>query len=227
MTIQSSCIDSSNKDELIAISHQYEQDKKQIANYMLNNIEFYRQCSKICDSTYRDYANFFRPYSHFYDSRKNKYVIAPISASQYLEIIVDTIVYNDSGLKCFAICGIKFKAIKSNYLMTREPGRCCDAKAFVGIRNIMTDSLTIYPFVKYSIFAYSSLEEACGDLQFLYFNKLKGETLSASYYSNKGFEQNVNDCDFFENSIIFQHHNDSTFNYQYCYKYFIKYPFMR
>ena len=65
------------------------------------------------------------------------------------------------------------------------------------------------------------------DLEYLYFNKLKGETLSASHYRSKGFEQNVNDCDFFEKSIIFQPYDDSTFNYQYCYQDLINYPYMK
>ena len=65
------------------------------------------------------------------------------------------------------------------------------------------------------------------DLKYLYFNRLKGETLSASHYRSKGFEQNVNDCDFFEESIIFQPYDDSTFNYQYCYQDLINYPYMK
>lgn len=206
---------------------QYENDKIQISNYVLNNIEYYRFHSELCDSMYRDYANFFNPYAHFYDKNKESLVIATIPVSQYLNVTVDTIIYDDNGLKCFIFCGIEIKTMSINGLTICEKGRNFDAKSFVGVRNNIADSISIYPFVKYSIFGYGNFKEAVDDLKYLYFNKLKGDNLSASHYSPKGFEQNVGDDDFFEKSIIFQHFDDSTFNYQYCYYDLIKYPFMK
>ena len=159
--------------------------------------------------------------------KTEEYVIAPIPASQYLIVKIDTIVYNSDGLKCFIFCGFETKTIKSDFLISAEPERNFDAKAFVGVRNNITDSITIYPFVKYGILGYSNYKEAVSDLEYLYFNKLKGETLSASHYVHNGFEQNVGDNDFFEHSVIFQPFDDSTYNYQYCYKELMKYPFSK
>ena len=223
-----SCSSSRFRTEVTSISKiQYEKDKLQISNYILNNIEFYRSNPELCDSVYRDYANFFNPYAHFYDKNKESFVIATIPASHYMKITVDTIVYDLNGLKCFIFCGFETKTIMSNHLISSEKGRNFDSKDFVGIRNNNTDSLSIYPFVKYSIFGYENLIEAVKDLEFLYYNKLKGETLSASHYANNGFKQNVGDKDFFDNSVIFQQFDDSTFNYQYCYFDLIKYPYMK
>lgn len=228
LMLQSCGSHSSGKAVLIPVSQkQYIKDKKQTEYYVLNNIEYYRLNPYVCDSLYVDYANYFEPYSHFYNKKTDEYVIAPIPASQYLKIMVDTIVYNSSGLKCFIFCGIELNIINSDTLMTRRSGRNCDAKSFIGVRSDLTDSLTIYPFVKYSIFGYSDLKEAVSDLEYLYFNKLKGETLSASPYVHNSFEQNVNDYKFFENSIIFQKYNDSTFNYEYCFFNLIRYPYMK
>ena len=217
-----------SKTQLLPVSQeQYIRDKQQIENYVLNNIEYYRLHPYDYDTIPIDCANYFEPYSTFYNLINKEYVKAPIPAYQYLKISVDTIVYNSNGLKCFIFCGIEEKIINSDSLMTCQPGRNCDAKSFIGVRTDLNDSLTIYPFVKYNIFGYSDIKEACNDLKYLYFNRLKGETLSASHYRSKGFEQNVNDCDFFEKSIIFQPYDDSTFNYQYCYQDLINYPYMR
>ena len=225
---QLSCSHDASKTKLLPISQeQYTKDKRQIENYVLNNIEYYRLNPYVCDSLYVDCANFFEPYSTFYNFLVKEYVKAPIPAYQYLKITVDTIVYDSCGLKCFIICGIEEKVINSESLVTRQPGRNFDAKSFIGVRTDLNDSLTIYPFVKYSIFGYDDFKEAVSDLEYLYFNKLKGETLSASHYRSKGFEQNVNDCDFFEKSIIFKKFNDSTYNYEYCYDNLIDYPYMK
>ena len=205
----------------------YTKDKTQIADCIMKNVEYYRQNHQDKDSYYWDHANFFEPYSHFYNKKTDEYVNAPIPASQYLIVKVDTIVYNSDGLKCFIFCGIEIKTMSINGLTICEKGRNFDAKSFVGVRNNIADSISIYPFVKYSIFGYGNFKEAVDDLKYLYFNKLKGDNLSASHYSPKGFEQNVGDDDFFEKSIIFQHFDDSTFNYQYCYYDLIKYPFMK
>ncbi len=182
----------------------YTKDKTQIADCIMKNVEYYRQNHQDKDSYYWDHANFFEPYSHFYNKKTDEYVIAPIPASQYLIVKVDTIVYNSDGLKCFIFCGFETKTIKSDFLISREPERNFDAKAFVGVRNNITDSITIYPFVKYGILGYSNYKEAVSDLEYLYFNKLKGETLSASHYVHNSFEQNAGDNDFFEHSVIFQ-----------------------
>jgi len=217
-----------SKTQLLPVSQeQYIRDKQQIEKYVLNNIEYYRLHPYDYDTIPIDCANFFEPYSTFYNFLVKDYVKAPIPAYQYLKITVDTIVYDSCGLKCFIICGIEEKVINSESLMTRQPGRNFDAKSFIGVRTDLNDSLTIYPFVKYSIFGYDDFKEAVSDLEYLYFNKLKGETLSASHYRSKGFEQNVNDCDFFEKSIIFKKFNDSTYNYEYCYDNLIDYPYMK
>ena len=76
-----SCSSSRFRTEVTSISKiQYEKDKLQISNYILNNIEFYRSNPELCDSVYRDYANFFNPYAHFYDKNKESFVIATIPA---------------------------------------------------------------------------------------------------------------------------------------------------
>lgn len=206
---------------------QYLKDKDQIANYILNNVDYYRLTP---EETYmRDYpdnANFFTPYASYFDSTFTLKTI-PIPASHYLSIEIDTIFYNSSGLKCFIFCGIRIN-ITLIHDMMRAFNRNCDAYAFIGIRNNITDSLSIYPFDKYFIFGYGDMQEATHDLEFLYNYRLKGDGYSSDL-DNKVFEQNVRDRDFFEKSIIFRRYDDSTFHYQHNVTSddIFKYPYMK
>ena len=207
---------------------QYLNDKKQIADYILKNVEFYRlnpEANSI--SCYPDYANDFFPYSRMTEIASDTRVTSPIPASQYLSVFVDTIVYNQHGTKCFIFCAVETKVIKSKRYRMRRKNRNIDAKAYVGVRDTISDSLMIYPFKKYQVL-FNGDRKACKYVEFYYFHWLKGDYLSGSHYEGFGaFKQNVDDPDFFEKSIIFQRYDDSTFNYQYHYMDLMKYPFLR
>lgn len=225
--ISQSCSSRSSKEEKCPISkEQYNKDKNQIANYVLNNIEYYRLNPGLRHCDFPDVAGYFVHYSIAEYEASGNNIIAPVSVSKYLCVYVDTIIYDSFGQRCFIFCAIGNNLrsiIKSNTSNDKK----FDAKAFVGVRKNNIDSLTLYPFVKFQTLGYRNMKEAVQDLEYYYFHQLKGDGLSASYYEKNGFKQNVIDPDFFEKSVIFQRCDDSTYNYQYCYKEMIKYPYMR
>lgn len=202
----------------------YERDRKQIVDCYMNNIDYYR--SNYYDDKYSDIANYYTPYVEFYYGDRDYYVPAPIPVTDYIKITVDTILYDHSGIKCFIFAVIEKKTIILNGLKSREEGRNFDAMALIGVRSQITDSLCLYPFVKFKTFGFESYQSAINELKRLYFNYLKGDCIAGSVYKSRRFDFNVGEEGFFE-SVIFQRYTDSTFYYQYIGYDLMQYHFMK
>ena len=206
----------------------YERDKRQVADCIMRNIEYIRANHHVNSIVTSDVANFYEPYTVFYNEAKERYLPLPISAYDYLKVTTDTIIYSDDGLKCFIFVVLEEKTIEGQENSTVKKGENFDAKSFVGVREQLNDSITIYPFVKYNVFGMASYKSAVKTLKHFYFNRLKGDYLSASVYMDAGrsFEKNVGEQGFFD-SVIFQHYNDSTFFYQYNYFDLMQYHYLK
>ena len=206
----------------------YERDKRQVADCIMRNIEYIRANHHVNSIVTSDVANFYEPYTVFYNEAKERYLPLPISAYDYLKVTTDTIIYSDDGLKCFIFVVLEEKTIEGQEYSTVKKGENFDAKSFVGVREQLNDSITIYPFVKYNVFGMASYKSAVKTLKHFYFNRLKGDYLSASVYMDAGrsFEKNVGEQGFFD-SVIFQYYNDSTFFYQYNYFDLMQYHYLK
>lgn len=210
----------------------YKQDKKQIADCFIKNVEYFRKyhhythnydsINKLKEEHYKEYpgadwdpANFFEPYASRFDLEKDKYVNSPIQTKKQLTVTTDTIVYSKDSLFCVAIILIegKYKELESIETKMRK-GREYDAKAIIGYRTNIDEPFDIYPLRKHSVVGFESYKAASVMIRDLYFNKLKGKGGGGGIYRKMHFKQNVGDKDFFEKSPYFKKYDDIFFNFQ-------------
>lgn len=118
-------------------------------------------------------------------------------------MMVDTILYDEAGCKCFALVVIK-DSRRFKY----------DAKAFIGYREYLADTLNIYPCINFRVTGFENYSNAIAVLKDYYFNKQKGSSLGIGVYEGKVFNQNIGDKDFFSNSLFFQRYDKHTYNFQ-------------
>ena len=197
----------------------YERDKHQVADCIMRNIEYIRVNYNIDSIRNMDVAYYYKPFAGVYYHKCKKFLQAPIPANEYLNVITDTIIYNENGLKCFIFVCIEEKTIESKEFKTVDKGRNYAAKAFVGVRENLYDS---------QIYGYDSYKSAVKDLKHLFYNHLKDDYISASVYmdNNRIFDRNVGEPGFFE-SVIFQRYTDSTYYYQYDGYELMQYHYMK
>ena len=194
----------------------YERDKRQVADCIMRNIEYIRVNYGTDVIHNMDVAYYYKPFAGVYYHNSKKFLQAPLPVNEYINVSTDTILYNEDGLKCFIFVCIEEKTIENKEYKTVDKGRNYAAKAFVGVRDNLNDSISIYPFGKFQIYGYDSYQSAVKDLKHLFYNHLKDDYISASVYmeNNRIFERNVGEQGFFE-SVIYQKCTDSTYYYQY------------
>lgn len=204
----------------------YEKDKKQIETCFLNNVEYYR--SHFDDYYYTDSDSteiwstdlryFYLVYARKWDTNDRCYKNQNSSARSYLDIHVDTIVYNKAGTLCIAFYWTYNK--QADYREEYSAG------ALIGYRKKETDSLDIYPAstsVSYSpkrdrfqnpYFLPTGQHEA-RLTELVYFYKLKyfGEGGNI-LYKGMNFEQRLAEDNFFDECPYFMKYNDSLYYFQ-------------
>lgn len=243
---------STNKKDNLSFSsgmvENYTNDKNQIKNCFIENVEYFRKYHRYdlkiyvnsSDSLKQEYeeyyqkypganwdpANFFEPYASRFDLKQDKYVQSPIPTEKQLTVTTDTIVYSKDSLFCvaFLILNLHYDEIK-DLEQKRDKDREYSAKAVIGYRTNTEEPFDIYPLKKHSVTGFESYKAASTMIKDLYFNRLKGIGSTGSVYEGMKFKQNVGDKDFFEKSPYFQKYNDKFFNFQ-MYRHLGKdYPF--
>lgn len=184
---------------------QYNKDKLHVADCIYNNVEWYR-LSCIKGEEFYDPVNFYAPYSSWYDAKSESFKGYQYSSRKYLTVMVDTILYDEAGCKCFALVVIKDSS--------RSKSAKYDGRAVIGYREHLTDTLRIYPCVNFGVLGFENYTNTVAVLKDYYFNKLKGSSLSTGVYEGKVFNQNIGDKDFFSNSLFFQRYDKHTYNFQ-------------
>ncbi|MBY5952939.1 hypothetical protein KUV23_18325 [Algoriphagus marincola] len=215
----------------------YDEDKKQIANCFMANIEYYRKFhgyglnvyTDSPDSLKRKYsthyakypgaekdpANFFEPYASRYNSLNETYVNSPFQTKNQLTITTDTIIYNKNGLFCVAFLVIHLNYDEIEGLESkRDSGREFDAKAIIGYRESIEAPFDIFPLTKHQVIGFESYDAAILMLKDLYFNHLKGKGSTGTVYEGEKFRHNVGDKNFFNFAPYFQKHKSGNYNFQ-------------
>ncbi|MBQ6422390.1 MAG: hypothetical protein IJJ90_02480 [Prevotella sp.] len=179
----------------------YKEDKAQIVNCFLNNIEYYRKHSQASE-----YSAF---YSHYSQREKDgiKGVLQPSPISAYAEysIAVDTIVYDKLGTKCIAFLYIRTNHIDyKGWRRKRGEGKEFDACAMAGFRSSVNDSLYLYPLTSFMVFEYDSPFKAVRDLEEFYYTDsgCSSTRFTAPHGSNS--HCTLGDSCFFEKSSLFR-----------------------
>ena len=215
----------------VVSKQRYEEDKKQIVNCFMKNVEAYKILKKKGEYLY-DPANYYEPYSAtIYDELAQVDRISSIPISRALEIRVDTILYDSLGHRCFAFVGIKCITLIYRGTIYKKQHKSYDAKAFIGIRKNINDSLSIYPCNLFGVVGFENYDATLNELKHYFYNSLKGSSLSCGVYEGKHFEENVGDKEFFKNSLFFQKYTKDSYNCEYYYdlgkNYKYKYPYMK
>jgi len=230
---------STNNERLLNLSKatDYEDDKRQIANCFLVNIEFFRKYHRYDMKLYvnssdslkrqyaiyykkypgaeRDPANFFEAYASRYSLETEEYVNSPFQSKEQMSVTVDTIIYNEDKLFCiaFAVINLHYDEVEG-LESKREKGREFDALAVIGYRESINSPFNIYPLTKHKAIGFESFNAAAKMLKDLYFNHLKGKGSAGTVYEGLRFKHNVGDNYFFSNSPYFQKHKSGNFNFQ-------------
>jgi hypothetical protein len=215
----------------VVSKQRYEEDKKQIVNCFMKNVEAYKILKKKGEYLY-DPATYYNPYStSIYDELARVNRISSIPISKTLKIRVDTILYDSLGHRCFAFVGIKRITLIYRGTIYKEQDTDYDAKAFIGIRKNINDSLSIYPCELFGVSGFESYDAALNRLKHYFYNSLKGSSLNFGVYLGKLFEENVGDKEFFKNSLFFQKYTKDSYNCEYYFdlgkNYKYKYPYMK
>lgn len=195
----------------------YERDKRQIEDCFMKNVEYYRLHHY--DESYKkaqeDPLYYYLPYAQAMIPGSVNGIMCPLNVKKYLKVTVDTIIYDKRGLKCFAFLGIYRKTIDKGWYKTCTKGKNYDARAVIGIRDRMGDSLTIVPNASFVVLLYDTYRKAVDLLEYLYCNKLKESWLSILYHGGKAeYIHNVGDEGFFEESPFFKKNDDNVYEFQ-------------
>lgn len=190
----------------------YARDKAQIADCFIRNVDYYRlyyyhNLYNPPEDSQSDPCIFYWPFVHAYGSVSS----SGLQTRDVLRVVVDTIVYNTDGLKCFILLVIKEKAVKKDKILGVKKGREYNALAMVGFRNHVSDSMKVFPFSPFLTFGMPSYQEALEPMKDYYGVHLRGN--SWRRYGNVEFRQNVGAPDFFEKTPLFKHFNDTLY---YC-----------
>jgi hypothetical protein len=189
----------------------YANDKKQIANCFVENVEYYRQNP---DSI--DYSNHFGPYSECFNLKEDKYQRISYPAKEAIDVTTDAILYSPNKLFCFAFLVIKgkYKNAEVGIEEKMRKGREYDAKAIIGYRENEKDVFRIYPVQEFSVVGFEGYQPAVETLKESYFTKLtKIGVLSSGTYEGLKLI-NVGDKDFFKKSPYFKKTKEGLYYFQ-------------
>jgi len=199
----------------------YERDKAQIEDCFMRNVEYYRlhHYDESNEKAQTDPLYFYLPYAEVEVPGSVNGIMCPLNVHKYLKVTVDTILYDKRGLKCFAFLGVYTKTINKGWFITCENGKNYDARAIIGIRDRIKDSLKIVPNSYFVMLQFDTYPKAVNELKHMYFHRLKSSWLSVLFNGERKYKHNVGDENFFEKSPLFDKLDNNIYNFQSrCYK---------
>lgn len=154
-------------------------DARQIENTFISIVESFRKTIAANDSSGTnsseeiDPANFFSPYAIRLNHQTLEYEASHFITSKEITVNVDTIVYSKDSLLCVALIGIEDHY--ANLYIKQKNMYPYDGRAVIGCRDSIDSPFQIYPFLKFAIIGYGSLNEVFKDLRYYYFIDIVGD----------------------------------------------------